>query len=68
MVEKLKNTQDAKQVSAALNQQGQRKSVVELKVMIDTLNQINSMVYGSGAAKMADKLNPVKNKAILNRD
>jgi ribosomal protein L31E len=68
MVEKLKNTQDAQQVSAALNQQGKRKSVVELKVMIDTLNQVNNMVYGSGAANVADKLDPVKNKAILNRD
>jgi hypothetical protein len=68
MVDKIKNSQETKLASIRSDSQTQRKSLVEIKVMTDTLNQLTKMVYGTGAAKVVDKINLGKLWEIKNAD
>jgi hypothetical protein len=63
-MEKVKNLEQLNPFAVKSGSPEKRMSLVEIKSMLDTLNHANSMIYGKGAAKIVDKLDPVKLEKI----
>jgi hypothetical protein len=56
VVDKLNSAQEPASIGAGQKPQRERMSKIDLKGELSMMNQLNKMVYGSGAAKVDDKI------------
>jgi hypothetical protein len=68
MVDSINGSKDLRNQVGGASVSTKKTSLTDLKVLIDSLNEVSKVVYGKGAAKMKNHIDPVGWQRILKKD